>query len=150
NDSLGHSAGDAVLTAVAERLAGAVRPGDTVARFGGDEFVVCCEGIDGEAGALEVAERLRHALAPPVRLDGREVFVAASIGIRLADAAEADPGDVIRDADAAMYQAKSEGRGTVAVFTEPLLRQTQRRLAVESGLHRALERGEFRIHYQPT
>src|SRR5918995_3272244 len=106
NDSLGHEAGDALLTALAPRLQDAVRPSDTVARLGGDEFVVVCEDLDGVRAAVQVAERLAGAVSQPVVLPDQEHFVTASIGIALAESADADAEALIRDADAAMYRAK--------------------------------------------
>jgi diguanylate cyclase (GGDEF)-like protein/PAS domain S-box-containing protein len=151
NDSLGHGVGDKVLVRVAERLASAVRPGDTLARFGGDEFVVSCEGIRDEDEARAVAARLAAAMVPAIDVGTQDVFVGVSVGIRVADITSATVlGALISDADAAMYQAKRDGRGAVVVFSEPLRERTQRRLDLESGLHLALERGEFRVHYQPT
>jgi diguanylate cyclase (GGDEF)-like protein len=149
NDSFGHDVGDELLVAVARRLTHAVRTQDVVARLGGDEFVVCCEGprdsIDGE----EVSSRLVRALARPVVVRGRQTFVRSSMGIRIARAPDSAE-TVLRDADAAMYQAKSSGRGRVALFDDILRRRTEARLVIEYDLHRALERDEFRVYYQPT
>ncbi len=150
NDSLGHIAGDEVLAAVAARLVAAVRPGDTVARIGGDEFVMCCQDLEDVAAAELIADRVARTLAKPVMLEGREIFVTVSIGIRIADAAKDTPGDLLRDADTAMYQAKAAGRAGCSVFDDTLRERAELRLEVESGLHRALERGELRVHYQPT
>lgn len=150
NDSRGHSAGDAVLKAVAQRLVAAVRPQDTVARFGGDEFVVCCEGLANQAEALSVATRLREALAPPISTGDDEIFLTASIGLRTSAALADSPEDLIRDADAAMYQAKANGRDQAVVYSEVLREQNEARLMIESGLRRALERDELRVYYQPV
>ena len=150
NDSRGHGAGDAVLTEVARRLSAAVRPQDTVARFGGDEFVVCCEGLGGEAEALAVAARLKAALAPPFSTTDGEVFLSASIGVRTTESAGDTPEDLIRDADAAMYRAKATGRDRVVVYSDILRQQNEARLMTESGLRRALERNELRVFYQPV
>ena len=109
NDSLGHHAGDQLLTAVVQRLRGALRPEDTLARLGGDEFVAVVEGIADGRGALGVAERIQQSLAAPFALPGGEVFVSASVGISLAVAPNADPEALVRDADAAMYRAKERG-----------------------------------------
>ena len=149
NDSLGHTAGDIVLVAVARRLARVVRPEDTVARFGGDEFVMCCEGVVTESDAMTLASRVFKALEEPICIGDREVFVTASIGIRLADASTHSPEEIIGDADAAMYQAKSEGRGAVVTFREALRDRSRRRFEIESDLHRALDHDEFRLLYQP-
>lgn len=149
NDTLGHTAGDIVLVSVARRLTRVVRPEDTVARFGGDEFVMCCEGVVTESDATTLASRVLKALKAPINVGDREVFVTASIGVRLVDAASHSPEEIISDADAAMYQAKSEGRGAVVTFREPLRDRTRRRFEIESDLHRALDRDEFVLHYQP-
>ncbi|MEA3214351.1 MAG: hypothetical protein QOJ19_507, partial [Acidimicrobiia bacterium] len=150
NDSLGHSAGDQVLSAVAERLIAVVRPGDTVARIGGDEFVMCCQDLADDAAAEAVAARVARTLAKPVVIDGRELFVTVSIGIRLADSSCDSAGDLMRDADAAMYQAKEAGRAGCSVFNDELRMRAEWRLEIESDLHRALQRGEFCVYYQPT
>jgi len=116
NDQLGHRAGDDLLKVVATRLVSVVRPGDTVARFGGDEFVVLCESMPGEAQAFDLAERIADVLGRPVTISGREMSVTASIGIVLADAGFVAADDLLRDADLAMYQAKDRGRARFALF----------------------------------
>ncbi|MGZ4723554.1 MAG: EAL domain-containing protein [Ilumatobacteraceae bacterium] len=150
NDSLGHAAGDQVLEAVAERFVAALRPSDTVARIGGDEFIMCCQDLPDDGAAQVVAARVARTLAKPVVIDGREIFVTVRIGIRLANSSTESAGDLVRDADAAMYQAKDAGRACWWVFDETLRTRAEQRLEIESGLHRALERGEFRVYYQPT
>jgi diguanylate cyclase (GGDEF)-like protein len=150
NDSLGHEAGDELLTRLAPRLHDAVRPADTVARLGGDEFVVICEDLDGPRAAIQVAERLAAAVSQPLVLGEEEHFASASIGIALADTADADARMLIRDADAAMYRAKERGRGRYELFDEMLRHRVLVRLRTESELRRALERDELRIHYQPV
>jgi diguanylate cyclase (GGDEF)-like protein/PAS domain S-box-containing protein len=150
NDSLGHQAGDELLTRLAPRLRDAVRPADTVARLGGDEFVVICEELDGPRAAIHVAERLTAALSHPLVLGEEEHFASASIGIALADSADADAQTLMRDADAAMYRAKERGRGRYELFDETLRHRVLVRLRTESELRRALERDELRIHYQPV
>ena len=111
NDSMGHRAGDDLLVALAPRLHDAVRPSDTVARLGGDEFLVVCEQLDGAHEAIRVAERVAQAINQPIVLAAAEHFITASIGIAVAESADADPADLLRDADAAMYRAKERGRG---------------------------------------
>ncbi|MEY2417214.1 MAG: hypothetical protein QOH53_2548, partial [Ilumatobacteraceae bacterium] len=148
NDSLGHSAGDDLLRQAAERIAGAIRPGDTVARFGGDEFVVVCDDVS----AIEterVAERVLRALSLPMHLVNQEMHVSASLGIALADE-HATPESLLRDSDSAMYRAKERGRGRIEMFDETLRLNAKRRLATASALHRALEREEFVVYYQPV
>jgi diguanylate cyclase (GGDEF)-like protein len=156
NDSFGHDAGDRLLVQLAERLAAAVRPGDTLARFGGNEFTILCEGITDESEALAIAERVRRVMSEPVQLPEGEVFVTGSIGISMAggDAGlaggRAEPETLIGNADAAMYRAKARGGDRQEVFAEALRNTAKHRLAISSSLHRALERGEFRVLYQPT
>jgi diguanylate cyclase (GGDEF)-like protein len=149
NDALGHDAGDLLLVDVAARLTGALRAGDTAARFGGDEFVVLCEDITGEQQAIEVAERLAGALRAPCMLGREEVFVHTSMGIALASDAGARAEALIRDADAAMYRAKDRGGGLYEVFDDELRARAVHRQQVEHALHRAIDRGELEVHYQP-
>lgn len=148
NDSLGHGAGDRLLARVAERLRHLVRPGDTVARFGGDEFVVLAEGITQDEECAAIAERVTEALTEPFELDGHEVFVTASIGIVRAGTLDDTPETLLRDADAAMYGAKEQGRARSEVFDERTRARALDRLAIENALHRALERDELVLHFQ--
>lgn len=151
NDSLGHAAGDHLLRQVAERFAGAIRAGDTVGRFGGDEFLVLCEEVDDEAAAMAVAERLAFELEAPLQVADSEAFVRASVGIALAE-----PGDesisaesLVRNADVAMYRAKEGGRDRACLFEEDLHRQVVARVSLERDLHRALQDDQLVLHYQP-
>jgi diguanylate cyclase (GGDEF)-like protein/PAS domain S-box-containing protein len=148
NDSLGHSAGDDLLRHAAERIAGAIRPGDTVARFGGDEFVVVCDDVTAMQ-TERVAERVLLALSRPLHLVNQEMHVTASLGIALEDE-HATPESLLRDSDAAMYRAKERGRGRIEMFDEALRLNAKKRLATASALHRALERDEFVVYYQPV
>ena len=148
NDSLGHQLGDEVLVAVAERLKGCLRPEDTLARFGGDEFIVLLEDPGEPADAVRVAERLMEALREPFVLDGRELFVKPSIGITLGSSSTKSPEDLLRDADIAMYRAKAEDSG-YRVFEPAMYEQAVRRLKTENDLQRAIESEEFVVHYQP-
>jgi diguanylate cyclase (GGDEF)-like protein len=151
NDSLGHAAGDQLLVTAAHRLKAVLRPGDTVARFGGDEFVVLCDDVGGECEALLVAERLREALAAPFQLRDREIGLTASIGIALASSSTHDsPDALLRDADAAMYRAKERGRDRVELFDDQMRSRALVRLETESMLRRAIDREELRVHYQPV
>jgi diguanylate cyclase (GGDEF)-like protein/PAS domain S-box-containing protein len=149
NDSLGHEAGDELLLAVAARLQAAVRPGDLVTRFGGDEFVVVCEGVEGEAQAVTIAERMARALSDPLFVAGREVMTAASIGIVTVDRSRCDPESLLRDADVALYQAKGAGKNRWAVFDERSRDEATERLALAQELRRAIDGGELAVAYQP-
>jgi diguanylate cyclase (GGDEF)-like protein/PAS domain S-box-containing protein len=150
NDSLGHEAGDALLVDVAPRLREAVRPGDTIGRFGGDEFGILLENVDGERAATEVAERIAAAFARPFVLDGVEHFAGASIGIALGGGGDDEPQALVRDADAAMYRAKERGRGRYELFDAAMRARAMDRLSLENDLRRALERDELRLAYQPV
>ncbi|WP_235979556.1 bifunctional diguanylate cyclase/phosphodiesterase [Rhabdothermincola sediminis] len=152
NDSHGHSLGDQLLAAIAQRLTAALRPDDTVARFGGDEFVVLCEELRNETQALVVARRILKALEEVFEIGGTEIFVGASIGIsyfRADGGSEATSETLLREADAAMYRAKDRGRAQIAVFDETLRSRNLRRLDTETALRRALERDELAVHFQP-
>jgi diguanylate cyclase (GGDEF)-like protein/PAS domain S-box-containing protein len=148
NDSLGHGVGDRLLVAAAERLSAALRPGDTVARFGGDEFVILCEDLDDKGDADVIAERVAITMADPFHFDEVEVFVTVSTGISYSDAS-VDPESMVRDADAAMYQAKAKGRAQWVVFDRRMREMAVDRLDVENALRHALGRHELRIAYQP-
>ena len=149
NDSMGHTAGDELLQAVAQRLRATLRPSDTVARFGGDEFVVLCEEIADEAAALEVADRLSEALAPSIDLAEGEVFVTASQGVALSGGTSDTASGLLRDADTAMYMAKERGRSRTELFDIERHAMAIEQMHTRSQLHRALERGEFQVYYQP-
>jgi diguanylate cyclase (GGDEF)-like protein len=149
NDSLGHSAGDRLLMHVAERIAQHVRPGDTAARFGGDEFAMLLEEGVVSDDAIIVAERVTAALREPTTLEEKEVFVRASIGIAIADAGDA-PEEILRRADVAMYVAKAQGKGRFAIYDESMEESIVGRLELAGELQRAVERQEFVIHYQPS
>jgi diguanylate cyclase (GGDEF)-like protein/PAS domain S-box-containing protein len=149
NDSLGHAAGDQLLVQVAHRLRDSVRVNDTVARFGGDEFAVLVESIVADADAATVAQRIVAALGEPFLIDGRELYVGASIGL----ASAGDAGDVeqlMRNADLAMYEAKGGGGAGFASYDPQMHNALVQRLEIEADLRVALERGELALHYQPT
>ena len=148
NDSLGHHAGDQLLQSVAARLAAALRPADTVARMGGDEFTVLLEDVTDPREAAVVAERVLATLAEPLTVAGRELFVSGSVGIALAGQ-DADPKELIRDADAAMYRAKADGKARHAVFDATMHRHVLVRLDLETDLRRAIERGSLKVLFQP-
>jgi diguanylate cyclase (GGDEF)-like protein len=149
NDSLGHDAGDRLLVAVADRLRLAVRPCDTIARFGGDEFTILCEQMQTDDEARILAGRVLDLFAEPFHLDGREVFETTSVGIALG-AAPQHAEDLVQGADAAMYRAKARGGNRFDFFDETLRREAQQRLANYGALRRAVEAYEFEVHYQPT
>jgi diguanylate cyclase (GGDEF)-like protein len=148
NDSLGHAEGDRLLQVVGERLLSATRGCDTVARIGGDEFAILLEGLQGEADAMRVVDRITHALKSPIALQGREVVLGASIGIAHARGAE-QVDELLRNADVAMYKAKEEGKARYAVFEPGMHAALLARLELEADLRHAVERGEMHVVYQP-
>jgi diguanylate cyclase (GGDEF)-like protein/PAS domain S-box-containing protein len=149
NDSLGHTAGDALLFAVAGRFRSALRAGDTVARFGGDEFVILAEELADDADAVIVAEKLAEALREPIAIGTQEIVVSSSVGIAVADPETATPETLVRDADVAMYRAKAKGRARHEQFDADLRRQAIQRMDTESALRRGMGLQEFVVHYQP-
>ena len=150
NDSLGHAAGDELLVQVARRLQGSLRVGDTLGRFGGDEFVALLEDLDNEPEALAVAERLLAGLAEPIALGEREIIVTASAGVVIGDGTHLGPEECIREADVAMYRAKARGGGCFEVFHHELEGGALPRLDLEIDLRRAISEGELEVHYQPV
>ncbi|HYH60936.1 MAG TPA: EAL domain-containing protein, partial [Solirubrobacterales bacterium] len=146
NDSLGHRAGDELLCAVASRLEASLRPSDTIARLGGDEFAVLIEEIDDSADAATAAGRILDALADPIAVEGREVYVGASIGIA---AGPEDAETLLRDTDLSMYRAKAEGKGRYRAYAPHMHTDIVERLEMEIDLKRALDASEFELHYQP-
>jgi diguanylate cyclase (GGDEF)-like protein/PAS domain S-box-containing protein len=149
NDSLGHQAGDQLLVSVAGRLRGCIRGCDTAARFGGDEFTVLLEGVSGAGDAVLTAERILRRLQAPFDLDGHEVFVSGSIGVAVSGGANVSADDLMREADAAMYQAKSTGMAKYALYERDMSTGGRERLQLETDLRRAIERNEFEVYYQP-
>ncbi|HEX3908360.1 MAG TPA: EAL domain-containing protein [Mycobacteriales bacterium] len=147
NDSLGHLSGDDLLRHAADRIQGAIRPEDTVARFGGDEFVIACDS-DSVTATVLLAEQVLEALAERVVIGGQEMNVSASVGIAVADE-NASPESLLRDSDAAMHRAKDRGRGRIELYDEALRAKAERRLVTASALGHALERNQFAVHYQP-
>jgi diguanylate cyclase (GGDEF)-like protein/PAS domain S-box-containing protein len=149
NDSLGHAAGDRLLVAVAERLTTAVREEDTVARFVGDEFTILLEDVPTESYASDVAKRIGTLFAAPFTIDGRELFVGVSIGIALSVGRTVVSEALVRDADLAMYRAKLNGKARFETFEGSMETGTVGRIELETDLRHALDRGEFRVYYQP-
>ena len=157
NDSMGHAAGDQILKNVASELSAAVAMRkndepqllDTVARIGGDEFVILLDDISDSSDLMEFAERALESLARPMHIDDAELLPKASIGITVHERLCSTPHDLLRDADIALYAAKEKGRGGIAVFDQTMLDELQERLVIEADLRRAIERNEFVMHYQP-
>ena len=149
NDSMGHEWGDRVLRRVARRINEAVRPADTVARFGGDEFVVLCESVADEDTAFRLAGRITASLTQPLVVEHQEMFVSASVGIALTPYRDTSPERLVSDADAAMYRAKDGCRASIEMYDERKDIWSIGRLRIGNDLHRAISRGEFILHYQP-
>jgi diguanylate cyclase len=150
NDTLGHAAGDVVLQEITVRLRAEVRAGDMVARLGGDEFVVLLEGLDTEADALQIADRLVVAASVPIDVDGvRTASVGASVGLAVNLDGSLDAGRLLHEADTAVYRAKRAGRGRVEVFDDALRRELSEKGELESALRQAIATDELVVHYQP-
>jgi len=149
NDSLGHIAGDKLLETVAQRLQTCVRPDDTVARFAGDEFVILLDDVCNSSDVVPVADRILKDISQPVMLEGQEVFASASMGIAISSPDYVNPEDLLRDADNALYQAKSLGKSRYEIFDASMYDRAVKTLALETDLRRGLERNEFVLHYQP-
>lgn len=150
NDSLGHLSGDQFLIEISRRLERCVRPGDTVARFGGDEFTFLVDDVRSVVDCTLVAARIHQQLAKPVRLNGQDVFTTASIGIAMSDTGYEQAEDVLRDADIAMYRAKARGGASHEVFDRSMHSRAVDLLRMETELRLAIERREFKVHYQPV
>ena len=149
NDGYGHQAGDQLLAAVSERLQTVLRPDDTVARIGGDEFAVLCEDVSGRRDALALAERVERALATPFVVEGQEVTVTATMGVSFAPGTSGQADQLLRDAEVAMEQARQRGRGQHALYDESMRADVAAQLAVEHDLRVALRDDQLRLHYQP-
>jgi diguanylate cyclase (GGDEF)-like protein len=150
NDSLGHAAGDSVLLEIAKRLDASIRPSDTAARFGGDEFAVLLEDVGTAQDAADTAERILESLSVPLLLEGKELFVRCSLGISIADRESAGGADeLIRNADAAMYIAKRDGKGGYRLFEPAMHEGVLERLELRADLQRAMTAGQLELYYQP-
>jgi diguanylate cyclase (GGDEF)-like protein len=149
NDTLGHAAGDILLKQATDRLSGCVRDPDTLARMGGDEFIIILPGIEDDAGAQRVAARIIEAFTQPFEIYGQEHFITTSIGITLFPDDGRDSATLLRNADLAMYQAKELGRNGYRLFTHEIDQRMQERLTIEARLRGAVARGELVLHYQP-
>lgn len=149
NDSHGHATGDELLKNVAKRLLAHVRPGYTVGRLGGDEFVILCDQVHSLVGMTALAERINDMLRAPLHLQGHRLFVTASIGLAMGHGTTHSAEEMLRNADAAMYSAKEQGRDGWRFFSEEIHEQVRKRLDITNGLRLALERNEFQVHFQP-
>jgi diguanylate cyclase (GGDEF)-like protein/PAS domain S-box-containing protein len=149
NDSLGHMIGDQLLVGIAKRLEICLRPGDTIARLGGDEFTILLEDVKDEEDVASIAQRIQEELTQPFNLGGRDVFTTVSIGIALSSPDYERPEDILRDADTAMYRAKTMGKARHEIFDKTMHAQAVKVLQIETDLRRAVERHEFFIEYQP-
>jgi diguanylate cyclase (GGDEF)-like protein len=149
NDSRGHSTGDRLLAVLGERLSGLLRPMDTVARFGGDEFTFLFENLTSEREVVLIADRICQAAREPIDVDGVELSVTVSVGIAMVADPSVSPETVIREADAAMYRAKERGRSRFERFDEDSRRRAIDRIELEAAIRNAVERHELRVHYQP-
>jgi diguanylate cyclase (GGDEF)-like protein len=149
NDTLGHPFGDTLLRQIADRMRGCLREGDTIARLGGDEFAILQGSVNQPNDAIALAARLIEAAGAPFDLDGHQVIVGVSIGIAIAPTDPADPDQLLKNADMALYRAKADGRGTYRFFEAEMDRLLQARRALELDLRRALVNGEFELYYQP-
>ena len=149
NDTLGHSTGDQLLLQLSERLKRSVRDGDTIARFGGDEFAILLDDVDSENSIATVAQKLLHTLTEPFHINNHELFVTASIGIAIFPHDGEDPDTLLRNADVAMYRAKELGKNNYQFYSDDMSARNFERLTLENHLRHALAREQFILHYQP-
>jgi diguanylate cyclase (GGDEF)-like protein/PAS domain S-box-containing protein len=149
NDSLGHLVGDELLIAVSRRLESFLKPGDALARLGGDEFALLLNGLGDGIQANAIAFRIQEALSAPIAVGGRDVFTSASIGIAFGGPQYANPDEIMRDADTAMYHAKARGKARHELFDADMHARTRDRLTLENDLRHAVTNNDFEVHYQP-
>ena len=149
NDSLGHDAGDQLLISVAKRLRRSIRPGDTVARFGGDEFIVLLEEVADASETTQVAERIQEALLEPLVIAGHEIFATVSIGIKISSSTRDRPEELLSHADMAMYSAKNHGKSRYEDFTQGMETRALERIQLDNDLRRAVEEDDLKVYYQP-
>ena len=149
NDSLGHAEGDNLLKQIARRLESTLRSGDLVARLGGDEFTILVNKLGDSSDALQIAEHIQESLKIPFEIGGGEIYITASIGIALSTTGHEKAGDMLRDADIAMYRAKAKGRARHQVFDQAMHEQALAKLRIETEMRQAIEQKEFLLHYQP-
>ncbi len=149
NDSLGHLSGDQLLITIADRLKRCLRTMDTVARLGGDEFTVILDDIQNIKEAIIVAQRIQSFLSTPINLEGQDIFVTASIGITINSISHQKPEDLLREADTAMYRAKTDGRARYEIFNKDMHIRAMNFFNLEAELRRALKENEFQLYYQP-
>jgi diguanylate cyclase (GGDEF)-like protein len=149
NDNFGHEVGDSVLACIGDRLRKALRPEDMASRFGGDEFVVLCEGLEDDRHVVTIANRIGRSISEPISLEAGEVVVTTSIGIAAARGIGDRPEVLLRDADAAVYRAKERGRDRFEFFDQRMRARLLRRSRRESELRHAIDAGELRLYYQP-
>src|SRR5262249_11488002 len=147
--TLGHESGDTLLRTVARRISDSLRPADTLGRFGGDEFVLLCEGVDLDQ-AIEIAERLVGIVGEPIELAGQTVQASMSVGVASGDEGMADVDALVRNADEAMYEAKRRGGNRVELYDDVLREHHRRRREIEDSLQSAVSRGELTLRYQPV
>jgi len=149
SESLGHAFGDQLLVEIAGRLQRCIRRADSIARFGGDKYLILLEGLNHTADAIRVVGRIRKELLPPINQSGNEIFTSACIGIAMIAKGYRDAEDLLRDAETALHRAKKQGPGTFAIFDPTMHEQAMRTLRMETELRRAIDRRELILHYQP-
>ena len=149
NDSLGHTFGDKAIQEVANRIKSKIRNEDTLARFGGDEFILICNDIDDPISTLSIVEKVMHSMDEPIMIEGHSIYVTLSIGISLYPNDAQTANDLLKNADAAMYKAKNDGRNTYSFYTEDMTEKAYTRIKIESDLRKAIENEDFILYFQP-